>query len=105
MLKNHWFHILLALSEGELHGLAIMDKVLEHTDGSLTLWPATLYGSLKQMLESELIEEKPAPENLDDGDRRRFYAITGKGKDALAAELSRMKKYIEHASGSGLWSG
>jgi len=40
------FHILVALSEGERHGYAIMRQVAEDTDGSLQLGPGTLYGCL-----------------------------------------------------------
>ena len=62
------FHILVALSEGERHGYAIMRQVAEDTDGSLQLGPGTLYGCLKRMLSATLIEEsdeRPDP-TLDD---------------------------------------
>ena len=38
------FHILVALSDGERHGYAIMRRVAEDTDGALQLGPGTLYG-------------------------------------------------------------
>ena len=44
------FHILVALSEGERHGYAIMRQVSADTGGSLQLGPGTLYGCLKRML-------------------------------------------------------
>jgi putative ABC transport system permease protein len=50
--------------------------VLERTTGKMHLWPATLYGSLKRLIEAELIEEsneRPAPE-FDDA-RRRYYRL------------------------------
>jgi DNA-binding PadR family transcriptional regulator len=67
------FHILLALSDGERHGYAIMLEVAAHTNGSLQLGPGTLYGCLKRMLAARLVEEsdeRPDPE-LDD-ERRRY---------------------------------
>ena len=50
-LKPHWFHVLLSLSEQEQHGYAIMQDVLERTDGKVRLWPPTLYGTIKRLIE------------------------------------------------------
>jgi len=71
-LKPNWFHVLLSLGDQEQHGYGIMQEVLERTDGKVRLWPATLYGTLKRLIDEELIEEsdeRPAPE-LDDARRR-----------------------------------
>ena len=68
---------MLSLAGGEQHGYGIMQEVLERTSGKVRLWPATLYGSIKRLIEAELIEEsdeRPAPE-LDDA-RRRYYRLT-----------------------------
>ena len=85
------FHILLALSEGERHGYAIMRQVTADTDGALQLGPGTLYGCLKRMLTSGLVEEsdeRPDPE-LDD-ERRRYYRITDFGARTVRAEAQRL---------------
>jgi len=55
-LKTNWFHILLSLAAGEQHGYGIMQDVLEQTTGKLRLWPATLYGAIKRLIEAGLIE-------------------------------------------------
>ena len=73
-------HILLALATGDKHGYAIMKEIEIFTDGSVTMGPGTLYGAVKQMLKSGLIEEsdeRPDPE-MDD-QRRRYYRLTGLG--------------------------
>src|ERR1700681_207203 len=80
------FHILLALSEGERHGYAIMQEVASDTGGSLQLGPGTLYGCLKRMLAARLVEEsdeRPDPD-LDD-ERRRYYRITDLGHRVVRA--------------------
>ena len=41
-MKPHWFHILLSLSDSDLHGTAIMEEVLDRTDNQLRLWPGKL---------------------------------------------------------------
>jgi DNA-binding PadR family transcriptional regulator len=94
-LKAHWFHILLSLAGEEQHGYGIMQEVLNRTTGKVRLWPATLYGSIKRLIEAELIEEsdeRPAPE-LDDA-RRRYYRLTPLGKLVLDAECERLQELV-----------
>src|SRR5438445_12296318 len=94
-LKAQWFHIVLALAGGEQHGYGIMEEVLERTSGKVRLWPAALYGSIKRLIEAELIEEsheRPAPE-LDDA-RRRYYRLTAFGRRVLDAESERLQEMV-----------
>jgi DNA-binding PadR family transcriptional regulator len=94
-LKSHWFHILLSLAGGEQHGYGIMQDVLNRSIGKVRLWPATLYGSIKRLIEAELIEEsdeRPAPE-LDDA-RRRYYRLTTLGQRVLDAECERLQELV-----------
>lgn len=95
-LKPRWFQILLALANEDLHGLAVMKAVLDQTQGHLRLWPAMLYGSLKQMTEAGLIEERE-DDCASDADRRRFYGITDPGRQALTVEVERLAGYIRLA--------
>jgi DNA-binding PadR family transcriptional regulator len=97
-LKPQWFQILLAIADHELHGLGIMKEVLDQTEGQMHLWPATLYGSLKKMVDAGLVEEREGPTGPGaDSDRRRFYGITRTGRETLAAEVSRFAKYVRLA--------
>src|SRR5271163_2198070 len=94
-LKAQWFHILLSLAGEEQHGYGIMQEVLQRTGGKVRLWPATLYGSIKRLIEAGLIEEsdeRPAPE-LDDA-RRRYYRLTALGKRVLDAECERLQELV-----------
>ncbi len=94
-LKTQWFHIMLCLAGGEQHGYGIMQAVLQRTSGKVRLWPATLYGSIKRLIEAELIEEsdeRPAPE-LDDA-RRRYYRLTPLGRRVLDAECERLRELV-----------
>jgi DNA-binding PadR family transcriptional regulator len=94
-LKPQWFHIMLSLAAGEQHGYGIMQDVLNRTTGKVHLWPATLYGSIKRLIEAELIEEsdtRPAPE-LDDA-RRRYYRLTAFGRCVLDAECERLQDLV-----------
>jgi DNA-binding PadR family transcriptional regulator len=94
-LKTNWFHILLSLAAGEQHGYGIMQDVLEQTTGQVRLWPATLYGAIKRLIEAGLIEEsdvRPAPE--EDDARRRYYRLTVLGRQVLDAECDRLQGLV-----------
>jgi DNA-binding PadR family transcriptional regulator len=94
-LKPNWFHIMLSLAGEEQHGYGIMQDVLNRSTGRVRLWPATLYGSIKRLIEAELIEEsdeRPAPE-LDDA-RRRYYRLTALGRRVLNAECERLQELV-----------
>jgi DNA-binding PadR family transcriptional regulator len=92
------FHVLLALSEGEKHGWAIMRDAERLSDGVVRMGPGTLYGSLRRLLDAGLIEEsgeRPDPD-LDD-ERRRYYRLTAAGADAVAAEATRLARLVRAA--------
>jgi DNA-binding PadR family transcriptional regulator len=94
-LKTQWFHIMLSLAGEELHGYGIMQEIFLHTGGKVRLWPATLYGSLKRLIEADLIkesDERPIPE-LDDA-RRRYYRLTELGRNVLDAERERLEELV-----------
>jgi DNA-binding PadR family transcriptional regulator len=91
-------HILLALADEERHGYGIMLEVSRLTGGATRMGPGTLYGTLKRLLSSGLIEEadeRPDPD-LDD-ERRRYYRITPLGARALQAESARLSLLVNAA--------
>lgn len=85
------FHIMLVLASEPLHGYAIRQEVEERTDGSVRLWPATLYGTLKELTKRGWIEKTDAPGGGEDDPRRRYYALTGEGRRVLSEEASRLE--------------
>jgi DNA-binding PadR family transcriptional regulator len=100
------FHILLALSEGERHGYAIMQEVAVDTDGALQFGPGTLYGCLKRMLAAKLVEESDErPDTEMDDERRRYYRITDLGARTVRAEARRLAKAVAAARGKRIIPG
>jgi DNA-binding PadR family transcriptional regulator len=92
------FHILVALSDGERHGYAIMRQVMEDTDGALKLGPGTLYGCLHRMLAIGLVEESDwRPDSQLDDERRRYYRITTLGARVVRAEAKRLAAAVTTA--------
>ena len=96
-LKTAWFHILLALADEPRHGYAIRSSVEELTDGSVRLWPAMLYGSIRQMGESGLLEPLEGDADPDEDGRRRYYRLTPLGRQVLVAETERLRSLVEFA--------
>jgi DNA-binding PadR family transcriptional regulator len=97
-LEPHWFQILLALADRDLHGLAIMNDVLERTGGRLRLWPGMLYRALGRLADMDLVTEiDPPAEAPAGGGRPRFYRITTAGRRACAAEAERLAGFVEVA--------
>lgn len=98
-LRPPVFHILLALSDGDRHGYAIMQEVTADTGGALKMGPGTLYGCLKRMLAAELIEEVELarPDHAFDDERRRYYRITALGRETVRAEAERLATAVAAA--------
>jgi len=97
------FHILLALSDDDRHGYAIIQDVALRTQGEVKLSAGTLYRSIQRLLEQGLIEERrerPAPD-LDD-ERRRYYRITAFGTAVARAEAQRLSELVKLARARGL---
>ena len=92
------FHMLLALSDGEKHGYAIMRVVKETTQGRMVLGPGTLYGAIKRLLKTSLIAESDyRPDPVIDDSRRRYYKLTDLGRKVLTAEFERLANLVEYA--------
>jgi len=92
------FNILLALADGEKHGYAMMLEVEANTEGAIKMGPGTLYGSIKRMLASGLIEESDErPDPALDDERRRYYRLSGLGQRALHLEAERLERQVSVA--------
>ena len=89
------FNILLALADGEKHGYGIMQEVETNTKGQVLMGPGTLYGSIKRMLQADLIaesDERADPE-MDD-QRRKYYKLTNLGRRVLNMEAERLASQV-----------
>lgn len=88
------FNILLALAGGEKHGYGIMQEVSAPGAGRLRLGPGTLYGSIKRLLDDELIAESADRPDAQDDERRRYYRLTELGHRVAAAEAARLETLV-----------
>ncbi len=95
------FRILLALLDGPKHGHGIKLDVRHRTEGQVNLGPGTLYGAIKRLVKRGWIFEVERPADSED-ERRRYYQITGDGRQAAAREARRMAELIDIARAKAL---
>ena len=97
------FHILVSLSDRQLHGYAILRDIERRSDGEVRLTASTLYAAVNRLEEAGWIREvenRPVPE-LDD-ERRRYFAITRDGRTALRREAARLERMLEAVREKGV---
>lgn len=96
------FHILLALTDAERHGYAIIQDVELRTDGELRLSAGTLYRSVARMVEQGLITEITRRRTAADDLRRRYYRLTPFGTAVARGEMRRLSRLVRLAKQRGL---
>ena len=82
-LSPHQFHILLALTDGERHGYAVIQEIEQRTGGELRLGTGTLYTAIARLVELGLIADSGRED-----DRRRYYRLQPIGRAVLRAETA-----------------
>jgi len=102
-LPTATFHILVALSEADRHGYAIMQEVAERTGGKTRLNPGTLYTTIRRLLDQGVITElDDRPDPNEDDERRRYYRLTRFGRRVASAEVDRLNSLVQQARATGL---
>jgi len=89
------FHVLLTLTEGDIHGYGILKEVARLTNGTVSLSTGTLYAILRRLVSEGMvveIEGRPAPEQ--DDERRRYYHLTEFGRRVARAEAERLREML-----------
>ena len=90
-LTEAGFLILLALVEQPMHGYLIMQTINLVFRTGFQMGPGTLYRTLQLQLKAGLIRETETEADDNDDPRRRYYAITRRGREVARKELSRLR--------------
>lgn len=85
--------ILKALEAGPLHGYGIADFVQRTTSGVLEIEDGALYRALHRMEDRGWLEAEWGVSAQ--GRRAKFYRLTGRGREQLAAEQRDWARYAE----------
>ena len=92
ILRGYTDTIILAqLDQGDNYGYVISKNVQEITRGELELKEATLYTTFRRLENSGMIESYWGNENA--GARRRYYHLTGKGRERFYENQADWRKY------------
>ncbi|ALB44931.1 MULTISPECIES: PadR family transcriptional regulator [Clostridium] len=89
-LTDAYYYILLSLISPK-HGYLIMKSVEEMSEGEFSIGPASLYTSIKKLLDAEFIEL------TQESEKKKVYVITDKGIESLKNELERKRKMVKIA--------
>jgi DNA-binding PadR family transcriptional regulator len=97
------FQVLLALAAGHSHGYAVMGYVERLTDGAVRLGPGTLYRTIARLVADGLVVEIGGgdPQAPHDS-RRRYYALTERGRAGAEAEAGLLARLVEAAAQADL---
>ena len=85
------YYILLSLVTPR-HGYGIMQEAERMSSGRVKLAAGTLYGAINGLLERGWIKAVPGAEDS----RRKEYALTDSGREALEGELDRLNELVEN---------
>ena len=79
--------VLQLLSAGEMYGYEIVEQLEKRTQGVLAMGQSTLYPMLYNLEAKKLIEGDTR--TADNGRARRYYKLTGSGRERLAADREK----------------
>jgi DNA-binding PadR family transcriptional regulator len=88
-MQEATFLILTALATGSQHGYGIITEVSQISGGRVRLRAGTLYTALDRLRIDEMIAVDR--EEIVDNRLRRYYRLTPKGSQKLAAEAVRLQ--------------
>jgi len=86
-LTEATYYIMLALVE-PLHGYGVMQQIEEMSGGEGVGGPGTLYGAISTLEQEKLIVK------VSEAERRKSYTLTPKGKQVLAAQVTRLETMV-----------
>jgi DNA-binding PadR family transcriptional regulator len=94
------WHVLMALSDEELHGYGIMKAVERDSGGRVTAEIGSLYRILDRLLDDGLVGKVETPDDAPTETRgrpRQYYGLTEHGRATLRREAARLRDALELA--------
>ena len=82
--------VLGLLEQREMYGYELAEALSRQTDGVLAMGQSTLYPLLYNLEAKKLVRGKW--QQAESGRKRRYYSITGKGKNQLAKQKLQLKE-------------
>ena len=96
-MSESYYYILLCLAKGANHGYGIMQMTEELSGGDVVIGSGTMCGATGNMMKTGWIREIMS--NEPGQERRRLYQLTDSGREALRAEIERLRRMLDNARG------
>lgn len=98
MLKGHLDMIVLAaLAAGPAHGYAVIEKIKRRSNEAFDLPEGTIYPALHRLEQAGLLSSRWV--TAESGRRRRVYALTRRGEQALVGHQAVWRRFSDAMSG------
>lgn len=102
-LTRSQLHILLTLASAPSHGYGLLQAIETRTQGALRLGPSSLYYALGRLEDHGLVEETDEPdEGEPHEEQRRYFRLTGPGRERLQEEMAQMSALVDEARRLGM---
>jgi PadR family transcriptional regulator PadR len=88
--------VLSAFVQGEMHGYHVLKELERRSEGFFRFKEGTLYPILHRLEKQGLLSARW--ETMPSGSERRYYALTGKGKNALEEKLTEWQSFVHAMS-------
>jgi transcriptional regulator len=98
MLKGHLDMIVLAaLAARPAHGYAVIEKIKRRSKQAFDLPEGTIYPALHRLEQAGLLSSRWV--TAESGRRRRVYALTRRGEQALAGHRAVWRRFSDAMGG------
>ena len=98
MLKGHLDMIVLAaLAAGPAHGYAVIEQIKRRSKEAFNLPEGTIYPALHRLEQAGLLSSRWV--TGESGRRRRVYALTRRGEQALAGHRAVWQQFSDAMGG------
>lgn len=94
-------YLLIVLADGASYGYEIMKRIEAQSGGAVRPDIGALYRTLGRLADQGCVAEAETPRHAPDahpGRSRRYYRITPTGREALRAELMRLRSVVDLAT-------
>ena len=85
--------VLSTFAGGEMYGYQVVKELERRSEGFFRLKEGTLYPILHRLEKQGLLGARW--ETMPNGSERRYYALTGKGRDVLDEKLTEWQSFVQ----------
>jgi len=89
--------ILLSVADRPRYGYEMIREIEWQTEGAIVPKSGSLYTALQRLEEEGLIAPVESADAPAESERRSYYRLSDRGREALMAEISRLERFVRIA--------